>query len=285
MPLLYYWQPDNYRRDLDYGVGFHLSQGSKRLHEVDIGDSVWAFTRMRGGGYALAAQLVIKAKTLNPPGYRYGKYRVWGDLERSRYFHIDAQTDVESTLRKASGRTSAKMFAQAFQGHAAVVHIDLASHQALSELGADLPHEPRARILPEEKLEAELLFGNEATVRRFIDAEDSGLADDRRAYLYSEAPSRNRRLVRELYDLYDNRCQLCEWDPLDLYSRPLCEAHHLVWLSRGGEDDLSNMVLICPNHHRAIHRCDAPFDFLDLSFRFSESLRESLQLNRHLVGC
>ena len=62
----------------------------------------------------------------------------------------------------------------------------------------------------------------------------------------------------------------------------LCEAHHVHWLSRGGDDALHNMVLICPNHHRAIHRTDAPFDWVDASFVFPRN-REPVQISRHAL--
>ena len=88
MPLLYYWRGDNYRRDLDYGAGYHLNQANPLLHAIEIGDSLWAFTRRPDGQYVLAAELVIRAKTLNPPTFRYGRYRVWGDLRRSRYDRV-----------------------------------------------------------------------------------------------------------------------------------------------------------------------------------------------------
>jgi hypothetical protein len=42
------------------------------------------------------------------------------------------------------------------------------------------------------------------------------------------------------------------------------------------------MVLVCPNHHAAIHRDDAPFDYASLSFGFSNGLRERLTRNEHL---
>jgi hypothetical protein len=45
MHLLYYWRGNNYRRDLDHGVGFHLNQANRLLHQIDIGESLWAFTR------------------------------------------------------------------------------------------------------------------------------------------------------------------------------------------------------------------------------------------------
>ena len=45
MPLLYYWRPDNYFRDLDMGAGYHLNQANPLLHKIEIGDSLWGFTR------------------------------------------------------------------------------------------------------------------------------------------------------------------------------------------------------------------------------------------------
>ena len=54
-----------------------------RLIRIDIGDSLWAFTRTSDGCYVLAAELVVRAKTLNPPNFRYGRYRIWGDLNES----------------------------------------------------------------------------------------------------------------------------------------------------------------------------------------------------------
>ena len=76
MPLLYYWRGDNYRRDLDMGVGYHLNQANPLLHQIDISDSVWAFTRRKDGIYVLASELVVKAKTHNSPKYRYGRYKI-----------------------------------------------------------------------------------------------------------------------------------------------------------------------------------------------------------------
>jgi hypothetical protein len=42
------------------------------------------------------------------------------------------------------------------------------------------------------------------------------------------------------------------------------------------------MALVCPNHHAAIHRDDATFDYVALAFSYSNGLVEPLQLNRHL---
>lgn len=281
MPLLYYWRGDNHRRDLDLGAGYHLNQSNPLLHEIDIGDSLWAFTRNTGGRYVLAAELIIRAITFNPTNFRYGRYRVWGDLKSSRYFKTEGQPSIEQVIRRLSCRVEAKVLGRSFQGHQAVRRINHLDHRILVAAAKDLPLEPRARLLPEEKLEAAVLLGDRESVQALISKEKPGIAERRQAYLYKQAPTRNRQLVDELQIIYKGKCQICLWDPQHDYSNKLCHGHHIQWLSRGGEDDLENMALVCPNHHAAIHSCDSPFDYKNRSFNFS-SHEEKLQVNYHL---
>ena len=280
MPLLYHWVGKNYRRDLDWGAGYHLNQSNPLLHEIDLGDSLWAFTRTPNGNYVLAMELVVGAKTRNPCGYRYGTYRLWGDLQRSRYFYTENQPDISELIRRLSVKANAPVLGHSFQGHAAVRPLTPADHQVLVEYARHLSREPRAHLLPEEVLEARILLGNPDAVSNLITAEAPGIADKRRRYLFKDVPKRNPQFVKELREIYGGMCQLCGWNPKSLYQRDLCEAHHVHWLSRGGDDELHNMVLICPNHHRAIHRTDAPFDWADASFVFPYK-REPLQISRH----
>ncbi len=282
MPLLYYWRGDNYRRDLDMGAGYHLNQGNPLLHQTELGDSLWAFTKTLDGRYTLAAELVVKAKTLNPPKYRYGRYRIWGDINRSKYFVTDNQPNIESIIRSLSCRASALHLGQSFQGHSAVRQISMADHQILSAYASDLLIEPRARILPEEKLEAMLFMGDRDAVQRFIIQEDAGAAAYRKEYLYGQAVVRSRQLIQEVQHLYGGRCQLCEWNPTDRYGQFLCQGHHIQWLSRGGQDSFTNLVLLCPNHHTAVHRCDAPLDYQSFSFDFGFH-KEYLRLIDHQI--
>lgn len=280
MPFLYYWRGDNYRRDIDFGAGFHLNQANPLLHEIDVGDSLWAFTRRPDGIYVLAVELVVKAKTLNPTAYRYGRYRVWGDLRLSRYFQIEVQPDITNLVRSLSITARGTVLGQAFQGYAAVRRIAEVDHQVLAAYSSRLPLELRARLVPEERLEALLISGDEAAVNQLLRTEPSGLIEKRRAYLMQIAARRNRLLAEQLQGKYDGRCQICEWAPRSRYAIDVCEAHHLRWLSRGGKDALCNLVLICPNHHRAIHRIDAPYDFGLRAFIFP-ARTESLMLLKH----
>jgi 5-methylcytosine-specific restriction protein A len=282
--LLYFWRGENYRRDLDHGVGFHLNQSNPLLHQIGIGKSLWAFTRKLDGRYALAAELVVSAKTLNPRGFRYGPYRVWGDLQRSRYFRVDGQPDISTLIRSLAVEAKAELLGRSFQGKAAVRALGESDHMRLLAYAEPLPLEPRARLLPEERLEALLLAGDENAVARLLQDESVGIADERRRYLMTQAVRRDRDLVEQLRDLYVGECQICAWAPRRSYGTELCEAHHVRWLSRGGDDILANLVLVCPNHHRAIHRCDAPFDFVQNAFVFPIMSEPLVILQHSLAG-
>lgn len=50
-------------------------------------------------------------------------------------------------------------------------------------------------------------------------------------------------------------CQLCgQRAPFnDKDGKPYLESHHIIWLSKGGDDSIENTVALCPNCHRKMH--------------------------------
>ena len=172
------------------------------------------------------------------------------------------------------------MLGRSFEGRAAVRRLYEADHLALLAYAEPLPGEPRARLLPEERLEALLLAGDDAAVAHLLHDEPAGMAEERRQYLLTQVARRDRALAEQLRELYDGECQICGWAPRRSYGVEICETHHLRWLSRGGSDVIGNLVLLCPNHHRAVHRCDAPFDFGNAAFVFAAT-REGFRTIRH----
>jgi hypothetical protein len=282
MPLLYYWHPDNYGKDRRFGFGYHLNQNSAAMLAIGPGDSLWAFTRRRRDGlYVLAGELVVRAITRNPPNYRYGRFRAWGDLTRSRYFDVDVGPSAEPLVRALSVQSRGLRLGQSFQGHAAVRAIGGADHRLLAEFAAYLPVLDRVALYPEDEFEATLIHGD--TARYHVLKEDRAAYGERLEYLFESVDlQRARRHVEQLQELYAGRCQVCLYDPRARYGHRLCHAHHIQWLSRGGEDTPENMVLVCPNHHAAIHRDDAPFDYATFTFGFSSGTNEELALNEHL---
>ena len=282
MPLLYYWRPDNYRRDRDFGFGFHLNQNSPAMTAVSPGESLWAFTRRpRDSQYVLAAELIVRAVTQNPENYRYGRWRIWGDLERSRYFDVAVGPRVDPVVRQLGIRASGARLGQSFQGHSAVRTISAAAHELLTAYAQDLAVLDRVALYPEDEFEARLV--HDGGVRELVVREGEDERNRRLTYLFESVDiQRARRNSQALQEMYDGRCQICLYDPRTRYGHRTCHGHHIHWLSRGGDDELDNMVLVCPNHHAAIHRDDAVFDYADMTFTFSKGLREPLQDNRHL---
>ena len=53
----------------------------------------------------------------------------------------------------------------------------------------------------------------------------------------------------------NGKCELCgNMAPFcDKNGTPYLEAHHIVWLSRGGDDSVENTVALCANCHRKMH--------------------------------
>lgn len=287
--LLAYWRYDNYKRDLEEGAGFNFNSNQERLHSVlGHNDSLWLVTGRResnrtGMAYYIVARLVIRAKTFNEPSFRYGRYRVWGDLSESRYFRADAQ-DSATLLRRLRFSTNMPI---------GITNTELAQHlqtmRGLSPIDSELlnlwceslPIEEAAyKILPEYQLESAIEQNSEAVIR-LISENQTGIAEYRVNQLVAQ-PSRSRTLSRQLHQMYSGRCQICGFDPVLIYGVEGCHSHHLVYLSRGGSDNMQNMTLLCPNHHSVIHATDAVFDFRDLSFVFAQNHRERLALNVHL---
>lgn len=69
-------------------------------------------------------------------------------------------------------------------------------------------------------------------------------------------------LVRE-YSLRraNGICELCrQVAPFIANDMPYLESHHIVWLSQGGEDSISNTAAVCPNCHRRLHILNLPGD-------------------------
>lgn len=225
--------------------------------------------------------MIVKAKTENPPNFRYGKYRIWGDVNHSRYFQVENQPSIENVIRSLSCKVNARILGQSFQGLSAIKSISQRDADVLRMLARELSLEPRARILSEDKLEAMLLLGDIEAVKNLVRDERPGVAEERKNYFYTQAPTRNQNLVEKLQRIYSGKCQICQWNPIDDYGKEICHGHHIQWLSRGGADEIQNMVLICPNHHAAIHKLDAPLDYIDFSFDFGAH-RERLSLRNHL---
>lgn len=290
MHLLAYWRLDNYLNDLDEGAGFNFNSRQARLHTaIEPGESLWLFTVLKNPSrFYIVARLVIRSKTTNPPGYKYGAYRVWGDLRLSRYFQVRPDkpaVEAYELLRQlplVSGSLVDRTRLSLPQACQTIRGITPDGDTLLQGFTCELPTEERAVLVADEyELEREL-WTNDTAYEEILRRDHLGPSEDRRRRLLLLA-ARDRQLVKDLHDRYSGRCQLCAFDSPVVYGTPSAEGHHIVYLSRGGDDSLENMCLLCPNHHTVIHKTDATFDYSHLRFCFPNGRTEPLCLNNHLI--
>lgn len=73
---------------------------------------------------------------------------------------------------------------------------------------------------------------------------------------------RNPFVVEYVRRRADGKCELCGSDApfLRKDKQPFLEGHHVVWLSRGGDDTIQNTVALCPNCHRKVHHLESRHD-------------------------
>jgi len=91
------------------------------------------------------------------------------------------------------------------------------------------------------------------------------------------------RAIGESLKLYYNfRCQICGDNFSKKYNSLIAEAHHIDFFVSSLNNDASNITVLCPNHHRVIHKATPIFKREKLSFVYPNGLEEKLTLNKHL---
>jgi len=92
----------------------------------------------------------------------------------------------------------------------------------------------------------------------------------------------NRSIGNNLKLLYNHRCQICGSNFGKIYNSHIVEAHHIQSFTETKNNNFDNILIICPNHHRIIHKVKPIFDKTNLRFSYKNGLVEKLILNEHI---
>lgn len=92
----------------------------------------------------------------------------------------------------------------------------------------------------------------------------------------------NQSIIMQLKKLYRGCCQICGSNPVSEFGINICEAHHIAFFSKSQNNDASNIVILCPNHHRLIHKIKPEFDPETLTFSTLDGKAFALKLDYHL---
>lgn len=97
---------------------------------------------------------------------------------------------------------------------------------------------------------------------------------------------RHRRYQRSvntnLKVLYGGACQVCGWSSMDDWGVDVSEIHHIDPFARSFNHKLSNLMVLCPTHHRLVHATNAAFDRSSQSYTCAAGLVLKVVLDRHL---
>lgn len=92
----------------------------------------------------------------------------------------------------------------------------------------------------------------------------------------------NRKIGDNLKQLYGYRCQICGKQIGDSYGAHVVESHHIDYFVTSLNNDASNQLIVCPNHHSIIHELNPIFNRRTLFYLYPNGVQEGLKINRHL---
>lgn len=67
-----------------------------------------------------------------------------------------------------------------------------------------------------------------------------------------------------------------------VYNVNIVEAHHIEYFSISQNHIPDNIMILCPNHHRAIHKANAKYDRENNLFTYENGYVERILLDKHL---
>ena len=122
---------------------------------------------------------------------------------------------------------------------------------------------------------------NETEYENFMNAQDEKAAIITK-YNVTKIRKLNHKIGDNLKLLYGYRCQICGKLVGEEYDTHVIECHHIEYFTKCLNNNASNILIVCPNHHRIIHSCNPKFEVKSKSFIYQNGLNEVLQLNKHL---
>ena len=92
----------------------------------------------------------------------------------------------------------------------------------------------------------------------------------------------NRLIGENLKLLYGYRCQICGKLIGEEFGSHIAEAHHIDYFVSSLNNDASNQMIVCPNHHSIIHDANPVFDRKRQLYMYANGVEQRLVLNKHL---
>ena len=124
---------------------------------------------------------------------------------------------------------------------------------------------------------------SEEAIESYFEAED-----DSSGFKFSEGIKKVRKLNKQIIDslkkIYKGECQLCGRKAGEPFDVELVQAHHIEYYSKTQNNNSTNIIILCPNCHALIHKCNPKYEKDALRFRFDNGTTLTIKTAGHLKG-
>lgn len=92
----------------------------------------------------------------------------------------------------------------------------------------------------------------------------------------------NQQIINDLKSKYSGKCQICGEQVGGEYGEGIVQAHHIEYFCNSQNNDSSNIMILCPNHHSIIHKYNPKFNRENMCYEFSNGLKLEIKYPGHL---
>ena len=255
--------PLDFQQKLFEKCGFKLERGQKKPIKIDIDGKIFD---------AVLTNILFDAE----------KYPSHGDLLQVRY---PANGELSKQLQSVFSHTYSKIQSQKIEGLSARVSSwDNSEKEYISVYATPIQDQLYFECITngeliEESFELKKL--DEIVAEQIFETEDLS-ATVKTVTKNCKVRKMNRAIGDGLKQLYGYRCQICGAFIGEKYGSSLILAHHIEYFTKSMNNDASNVLIVCPNHHGIIHDRNPVFDFQKKIYRYPNGYQEGLKLNLHI---
>lgn len=152
--------------------------------------------------------------------------------------------------------------------------------QIVKDLLADDDSIPKALTISENDKKIITEF-SESDYESIINSSDPTARIQKKAAV-SNVRIYDRKIPDGLKKLYRYRCQICGETATVMYGVDVSEAHHIDYFTKSMNNNPKNIIILCPDHHRIVHKGYAVFDINTHIFTYENAKTDSLLFNLHL---
>lgn len=179
----------------------------------------------------------------------------------------------QRAIRKENGDNSMIKLPEEYKEYLAIYTTEYDDTYILEPIVAEDIYEYKTLIHGQQERVMENSFNYE------IDDSEASIIETERTVKIRKL---NKKIGDNLKLLYGYRCQICGMLIGEGYGAHICETHHIEYFVKSLNNDASNQMIVCPNHHSIIHDVNPVFDRKRLLYIYKNGLEEKLVLNLHL---